>query len=137
LQKNRLFYYYAKHSISFLFVLIRHMKRIILLLITITTFTNVSYASFPVVEKVSFQTTKQIEPIIESISYNKSKFLSTKKSNLYFWNWKIFPKWSTYSFWKKALICLILLAASYGLFMLFLFTIGKLFVILLYNATMN
>ena len=29
----------------------------ILLLITITTFTNVSYASFPVVEKVSNQTT--------------------------------------------------------------------------------
>jgi hypothetical protein len=33
------------------------MKRIILLLITIITFTNVSYASFPVVEKVSDQTT--------------------------------------------------------------------------------
>ena len=29
------------------------MKKIILFLITITTFTNVSYASFPVVEKVS------------------------------------------------------------------------------------
>ena len=33
------------------------MKKIILFLITITTFTNVSYASFPVVEKVSDQTT--------------------------------------------------------------------------------
>ena len=33
------------------------MKKIILFLITITTFTNVSYASFPVVEKVSNQTT--------------------------------------------------------------------------------
>jgi hypothetical protein len=29
------------------------MKKLLLLLITITTFTNVSYASFPVVEKVS------------------------------------------------------------------------------------
>ena len=113
------------------------MKKMILLLITITTFTNVSYASFPVVEKVSFQTTKQIAPIYESITHNRSKILSTKKSNLFWWNWKIFPKWSTYSFWKKLVICVILLAASYGLFMLFLFTIGKLFVILLYNATMN
>ena len=113
------------------------MKKMILLLITITTFTNVSYASFPVVEKVSFQTTKKIAPIYQSINYNKSKILSTKKSKLFWWNWKIFPKWSTYSFWKKLVICVILLAASYGLFMLFLFTIGKLFVILLYNATMN
>ena len=33
------------------------MRKLLLLLITITTFTNVSYASFPVVEKVSDQTT--------------------------------------------------------------------------------
>ena len=33
------------------------MKKIILFLITITTFTNVSFASFPVVEKFSTQTT--------------------------------------------------------------------------------
>jgi hypothetical protein len=113
------------------------MKKIILLLITITTFTNVSYSSFPVVEQVSFQTTKKIEPILESITYHRSKILSTKKSNLYWWNWKIFPKWSTYSFIKKVIICVILAFAISGLFMLFLFTIGKLFVTLLYNSTMN
>ena len=129
-------FYYAWHNTSFLFAFISWMKKMILLLITITTFTNVSYASFPVVEKVSFQTTKQIEPILESITYNRSKILGPFKY-LFWWNWKIFPKWSTYSFWKKVVICVILLAASYALFMLFLFTIGKLFVILLYNATMN
>jgi hypothetical protein len=113
------------------------MKRIILLLITITTFTNVSYASFPVVEKVSFQTTKQIEPILESITYNRSKILRTKKSNFYFWNWKVFTDWSTYSFKKKALICLIVIAASFGLAQLALIYIGPFFVTLLYNSTMN
>ena len=122
------------------------MKRIILLLITITTFTNVSYASFPVVEKVSFQTTEQIEPILESITYNRSKILRTKKSNFYFWNWKsnfyfwnwkVFTDWSTYSFKKKALICLIVIAASFGLAQLALIYIGPFFVTLLYNSTMN
>ena len=114
------------------------MQRIILLLITITTFTNVSYASFPVVEKVSFQTTKQIEPILESITYNRSKILSTKKSNLYLWNWKIFPKWSTYSFWKKVIICVILLAVVLFIGMVvLLYVLGPLLVTLLYNATMN
>ena len=39
------------------------MKKIILFLITITTFTNVSYASFPVVEKVSNQTTGSNVPL--------------------------------------------------------------------------
>ena len=40
------------------------MKKMILLLITITIFTNVSYASFPVVEKVSNQTTgSMIDPL--------------------------------------------------------------------------
>ena len=41
------------------------MKKIILFLITITTFTNVSYASFPVVEKVSNQTTGSNGPLFE------------------------------------------------------------------------
>ena len=113
------------------------MKRIILLLITITTFTNLSYASFPVVEKVSFQTTKQIEPILESITYNRSKILSTKKSNLYLWNWKIFPKWSTYSFWKKVLICGLIFVGIFGFAQIAIITIGPYFVTLLYNATMN
>ena len=131
-------HYYAKHNTSFLFIFIYFMKRIILLLITITTFTNVSYASFPVVEKVSFQTTKQIEPILESITYNRSKILSTKKSNLYLWNWKIFPKWSTYSFWKKVIICVILLAVVLFIGMVvLLYVLGPLLVTLLYNATMN
>ena len=40
------------------------MKKIILFLITITTFTNVSYASFPIVEKVSNQTTGSNGPIL-------------------------------------------------------------------------
>ena len=124
--------------ISILFAFISFMKRIILLLITITTFTNLSYASFPVVEKVSFQTTKQIEPILESITYNRSKILSTKKSNLYLWNWKIFPKWSTYSFWKKVIICVILLAVVLFIGMVvLLYVLGPLLVTLLYNATMN
>ena len=114
------------------------MKRIILLLITIATYTNVSYASFPVVEKVSFQTTKQIEPILESINYNRSKILSTNKSNLSLWNWKIFPKWSTYSFWKKVIICVILLAVSLLLGMVLLvYVFGPIFVNILYDATMN
>ena len=113
------------------------MKKIILLLITITTFTNVSYASFPVVEKVNLQTTKKIERILESINYNRSEFLSIKKSNLYLWNWKIFTYWSTYSFKKKALICLILLVSSFGLAQLAIVTIGPFFVTLLFNATMN
>ena len=40
------------------------MKKTILFLITTTTFTNVSFASFPVVEKVSDQTTgSMIDPI--------------------------------------------------------------------------
>ena len=39
------------------------MKKIILFLITTTTFTNVSYASFPVVEKVSNQTTGSNVPL--------------------------------------------------------------------------
>ena len=112
------------------------MKRIILLLITITTFTNVSYASFPVVEKVSFQTTKQIEPILESITYNRSKILGPFKY-LFWWNWKIFPKWSTYSFWKKVLICLILVGVCFGIAQIAIVTIGPYFVTLLYNATMN
>jgi len=114
------------------------MKKIILLLITITTFTNVSYSSFPVVEQVSFQTTKKIEPILESITYHRSKILSTKKSNLYWWNWKIFPKWSTYSFIKKVIICVILLAVSLLLGMVLLvYVFGPIFVNILYNATMN
>ena len=129
-------HYYAKHNTSFLFVFIYFMKRIILLLITITTFTNVSYASFPVVEKVSFQTTKQIEPILESITYNRSKILGPFKY-LFWWNWKIFPKWSTYSFWKKVLICLILVGVCFGLAQIAIVTIGPYFVTLLYNATMN
>ena len=37
------------------------MKRIILLLITITTLTNVSYASFPVVEKEHIEVLETIE----------------------------------------------------------------------------
>ena len=41
------------------------MKKIILFLITITTFTNVSYASFPVVEKVSNQTTGSNGSLLE------------------------------------------------------------------------
>ena len=128
--------YYAKHNTSFLFIFIYFMKRIILLLITITTFTNVSYASFPVVEKVSFQTTKQIEPILESITYNRSKFLGPFKY-LFWWNWKIFSKWSTYSFWKKVLICLILVGVCFGIAQIAIVTIGPYFVTLLYNATMN
>lgn len=123
------------HNSPFLFTFIRYMKRIIFLLITITTFTNVSYASFPVVDKVSFQTTKQIEPILESINFNRSKILSTQKSNLYWWNWKIFPKWSTYSFWKKVIICVILSAVFLLIAMVLLvYVFGPLFVTLLYNA---
>ena len=129
-------HYYAKHNTSFLFVFIYFMKTIILLLITITTFTNVSYASFPVVEKVSFQTTKQIEPILESITIHRSKILGPFKY-LFWWNWKIFPKWSTYSFWKKVLICLILVGVCFGLAQIAIVTIGPYFVTLLYNATMN
>ena len=123
------------HNFPFLFAFISYMKRIIFLLITITTFTNVSYASFPVVEKVSFQTTKQIEPILESINFNRSKILSTQKSNLYWWNWKIFPKWSTYSFWKKVIICVILSAVFLLIAMVLLvYVFGPLFVTLFYNA---
>ena len=111
------------------------MKKIIFLLIIITTFTNVSYASFPVVEKVSFQTTKKIEPILESINFNRSKILSMQKSNLYSWNWKIFPKWSTYSFWKKLIICVILSVVFLLIAMVLLvYVFGPLFVTLLYNA---
>ena len=113
------------------------MKKMILLLITITIFTNISYASFPVVEKVSLLTTQKIEPILKSITYNRSKILSTKKSNLYWWNWKIFPKWSTYSFWKKVLICGLIFVAIFGLAQIAIITIGPYFVTLLYNATMN
>ena len=39
------------------------MKKIILFLMTIITFTNVSYASFPVIEKVSNQTTESNVPL--------------------------------------------------------------------------
>ena len=39
------------------------MKKIILFLITITIFTNVSYASFPIIEKVSNQTTGSNVPL--------------------------------------------------------------------------
>ena len=39
------------------------MKKIILFLMTIITFTNVSYASFPVIEKVSNQTTGSNVPL--------------------------------------------------------------------------
>ena len=104
------------------------MKRIILLLITITTFTNISYASFPVVEKVSFQTTEQTEPSLESITNNRLGILS---------NCVIFTNWSTYSLKKKVLICLILLLISFGLAQLAIFTIGPFFVTLLYNSRMN
>jgi len=104
------------------------MKRIILLLITITTFTNISYASFPVVEKVSFQTTEQTEPSLESITNNRLGILS---------NCVIFTNWSTYSLKKKVLICLILLVISFGLAQLAIVTIGPFFVTLLYNSTMN
>lgn len=42
--------YYAKHNTSFLFTLLCNMKKIILLVITLTTLANVSFASFPVIE---------------------------------------------------------------------------------------
>jgi len=45
------------------------MKKIILFLITITTFKNVSYASFPVVEKVSYQTTGSMTDPLFPISF--------------------------------------------------------------------
>ena len=46
------------------------MKKIILFLITTTTFTNVSFASFPVVEKVSYKTTGSMtDPLFPSSFY--------------------------------------------------------------------
>ncbi|MEC9209976.1 MAG: hypothetical protein VX762_06080 [Bacteroidota bacterium] len=45
------------------------MKKIILLLITITTFSNVSYASFPVTEK----TQTEVVELIESPNYGNSQ----------------------------------------------------------------
>ena len=56
-------FYYAWHNTSFLFAFISWMKKMILLLITITTFTNVSYASFPVVEIVSYKTGSMTDPL--------------------------------------------------------------------------
>ena len=52
------------------------MKRIIFLLITITTFTNVSYASFPVVEKVSYQPTGSMTDPLFPISFYISGIVS-------------------------------------------------------------
>ena len=46
------------------------MKKTILFLITTTTFTNVSFASFPVVEKVSYKTTGSMtDPLFASSFY--------------------------------------------------------------------
>ena len=63
------FFYYAQHNTSFFIDFIYFMKKIILFLITITTFTNVSCASFPVVEKVSNQTTGSMTDPLFSISF--------------------------------------------------------------------
>ena len=44
------------------------MRKLLLLLVTLITFTNVSYASFPVVEKVSDQTTGSMtDPGLSSV----------------------------------------------------------------------
>ena len=53
------------------------MKKMILLLITITTFTNVSYASFPVL------TTEKTEIAIESLNYQNPWYISVKNSILF------------------------------------------------------
>ena len=53
------------------------MKKMILLLITITTFTNVSYASFPVL------TTEKTEIAIESLNYQNPWYISAKNSILF------------------------------------------------------
>ena len=56
--------------ISYKFLYYCSMKKIILFLITIITFTNVNYASFPVVEKVSDQTTGSMtDPLFPTIFY--------------------------------------------------------------------
>ena len=59
------FFYYAKHNISFLIPFLCFMRKLLLLLVTLITFTNVSYASFPVVEKVSNQTTGSNGSLLE------------------------------------------------------------------------
>jgi hypothetical protein len=41
------------------------MRKLLLLLVTLITFTNVSYASFPVVEKISDQTIGSNGPLLE------------------------------------------------------------------------
>ena len=56
-------------NFSFFIAFICFMKKIILFLIIITTFTNVSYASFPVVEKVSYQTTGSMSDPLFPISF--------------------------------------------------------------------
>jgi hypothetical protein len=63
------FFYYAKHNISFLILFLCFMRKLLLLLVTLITFTNVSYASFP----VNQNTQTEIVETIESPSYGNSQ----------------------------------------------------------------
>jgi hypothetical protein len=59
------YYYYAWHNIFFLFTFLCVMKKIILLLITLITINNVSYASFPV-NNINNQIYNQSEIVAKS-----------------------------------------------------------------------
>ena len=58
------------------------MRKLLLLLVTLITFTNVSYASFPVVEKVSDQTTGSMTD--PGLSYHFPYY-----ANIWFYIWGI------------------------------------------------
>ena len=94
------------------------MRKLLLLLVTLITFTNVSYASFPVVEKVSDNTIESmIDPILDIILYIVlfigSVYWAIIKTKQKYGTW--YRPWSTYSYIQKALIWLII-AFSFILF---------------------
>ena len=113
------------------------MKKIILFLITITTFTNVSYASFPVVEKVSYKTTGSMTDPLFSISFYISSIVVFILLIVTILNFRKYWKsmyWKPFIIWASVITALNL----YFLAMLFfMYIFGPFLVNLLYSLFMQ
>ena len=82
------------------------MKKILLLVITLITFTNVSYASFPVTNTFSIRqdaiTTKSIDPITKNIEFKEQEYIKIRR------------------IWTQVLIIIMLVALLFGIGILIL-----------------
>ena len=82
------------------------MKKILLLVITLITFTNVSYASFPVTNTFSIRqdaiTTESIDPITKNIEFKEQEYIKIRR------------------IWTQVLIIIMLVALLFGIGILIL-----------------